>query len=169
MTLEELAYISQIIGVFAVFASLVYVAIQTHQNGRMMRAKAAWDAEVSFIEINDMLSSGGMMSELAYKTFTNPASLTDYERHLMHRFFRGVLQRTEAQFALYAHGVLDAEVWHLRRAYIKSTLKNPVFTEAWQADKANSMFTRAFIAEMDTAVDRDAPTFLGVGANARKE
>jgi hypothetical protein len=45
MTLEELAYISQIIGVFAVFASLVYVAIQTHQNGRMMGAKAARNAQ----------------------------------------------------------------------------------------------------------------------------
>lgn len=169
MTLEELAYLSQIVGVFAVFASLVYVAIQTHQNGRMMRAKAAWDAEVSFIEINDQLASGGLMSELAYKVLTRPDSLTDYERHLTHRFMRGVLQRTEAQYALHAHGVLDAEVWHLRRAYIKGILKNPVFNEVWQAEKANSMFTRAFIAEMDKALDRDAPTFLGAGVNERKD
>lgn len=161
MTLEELYYVSQIVAVIAIFGSLVYVAIQTRQNGRMMRAKAAWDAEVSFIEINDMLASGGPMSELAYKTLTKPESLTDYERHLTHRFLRGVLQRTEAQYALYAHGVLDAEVWHLRRAYVKGVLKNPVFNEVWQADKANSMFTRAFIAEMDKAKDRDVPTFLG--------
>jgi hypothetical protein len=45
MTLEELYYVSQIVAVIAIFGSLVYVAIQTRQNSRMMRAKAAWDAE----------------------------------------------------------------------------------------------------------------------------
>ena len=167
MSLEELYYVSQIVAVIAIFGSLVYVAIQTRQNSRLIRAKAAWDAEVSFIEINDTLASGGAMSELSFKILTKPESLTDYERHLAHRFLRGVLQRTEAQYALYAHGILDKEVWHLRRAYIKGVLKNPVFNEVWRADKANSMFTHAFIAEMDKAEDRDVPTFLGAGANER--
>lgn len=91
MTLEEIYYISQIVAVIAIFGSLVYVVILTRQNGRMMRAKAAWDAEVSFIEINDTLASGGPMSELSYKAITKPESLTDYERYLMHRFLRGTL------------------------------------------------------------------------------
>jgi len=32
MTLEELAYVSQIIGVAAIFASLVFVGLQIRQN-----------------------------------------------------------------------------------------------------------------------------------------
>ena len=44
-----------------------------------------------------------------------------------------------------------------------TTVKD-VLIEVWQADKANSMFTRAFIAEMDQAELRGSPTFLGAGA-----
>lgn len=164
MTLEELAYISQIVGVIAVFGSLVYVAIQTRQNSRLMRAKAAWDAQTSFAEINDTLADGGLVSELIFKTLTHPEGLTDYEKHRTHRFMRGLLQRTEAQFALYTNGVLDAEVWRLRRAYVKSLMNNPVFAEVWQAEKTNSVLTRAFIAEMDKAETRESPTLLGARA-----
>jgi hypothetical protein len=169
MSLEELYYVSQIVAVIAIFGSLVYVAIQTRQNGRMMRAKAAWDAQTSFAEINDMLAAGGEIGRVNFKLFTDPASLTDYERYMTHRLMRSVLQRTEAQYALFTNGVLDAEVWRLRRGYVKSLMKNPVFMEVWQTDKANSMFTRAFIAEMDTAEERNAPAFLGAGAKEQTE
>lgn len=164
MTLEEINYVAQTIGVLAILVSLAFVAIQTRQNGRTMRAQAAWDAQNSFVEINDMLASGGRISEVSFKGFTEPDRLSAYERYLMHRLFRGVLQRAEAQYALYANGILDAEVWRLRRGYIKSLMNFPIFIEVWQADKANSMFTRAFIAEMDQAELRGSPTFLGAGA-----
>jgi small basic protein len=38
MTLEELAYISQIVGVVAVFASLIFFGLQIRQNTRALRA-----------------------------------------------------------------------------------------------------------------------------------
>jgi len=93
MTLEDINYIAQTIGVLAILASVVFVAIQTRQNGRTMRAQAVWDAQNSFVEINDMLAAGGPISEVSFKGFTDPNSLTPYERYLLHRLFRGVLQR----------------------------------------------------------------------------
>lgn len=165
MTLENIYYIGQTIAVAAIVASLVFVAIETRRNGRTMRAKAAWDAQNSFVEINDMLAAGGQIGEASYKTFATPAALSPYERYLMHRFIRGVLQRAEAQYALYANGILDAEVWGLRRRYLRSLFNSPLFVEIWQADKANSMFTGAFIAELERAESQESPIFLGVDAN----
>jgi hypothetical protein len=164
MTLEDINYIAQTIGVVAILISLVFVAIQTRQNGRTMRAQAVWDAQNSFVEINDMLAGGGPISEVSFKGLTDPNSLTPYERYLMHRLLRGVLQRAEAQYALFTNGILDEEVWLLRRSWIKSLMAAPIFMEVWEADKANSMLTRAFIAEMEQAETRDAPTFLGAPA-----
>ena len=40
MSLEELAYLADIIGVIFVIASLIYVAQQLHQNTHMMRAES---------------------------------------------------------------------------------------------------------------------------------
>lgn len=161
MTLEEINYIAQAIGVVAILASLVFVAIQTRQNGATMRAQAVWDAQNSFVEINDMLAAGGPISEASFRAFTDPGSLTPYDRYLLHRLFRGVLQRAEAQFALYRSGILAEEIWLLRRGYIKSLMNFSVFVEVWEADKKNSMLTRSFVAEMDQAEARETPTFLG--------
>ncbi len=163
MTLEDIYFIGQTIAVVAIFGSLAYVAIQTRQNGRLMRAKAAWDAQMSFMEINERLASGDAISQLTFKVHGNEASLTPYEKYLVHRFMRGVLQRTEAQFALFQSGILDAEVWSLRINYVKSLMNYPAFAEIWEAEKKNSMFTRAFIAEMDRTSSTSAPVFMGAG------
>jgi hypothetical protein len=166
MTLENIYYIGQTIAVLAIVGSLVFVAIQTRQNGRTLRAQAAWDAQASFAEINDMLAAGGPISEVSYKAFTAAETLSPYERYLMHRLMRGLLQRAEAQYALYANGVLDAEVWRLRRGYIRSLLSNALVNEVWRVEKANSMFTAAFIAEIENAEARQGPMFLGADAVA---
>lgn len=163
MTLEDIYFIGQTIAVVAIFGSLAYVAIQTRQNGRLMRAKAAWDAQMSFMEINERLASGDAISQLTFKVHGNAASLTPYEKYLVHRFMRGVLQRTEAQFALFNSSILDEEVWSLRINYVKSLMNYPAFAEIWEAEKKNSMFTRAFIAEMDRTPSTSAPTFMGAG------
>lgn len=167
MTLEGLYYISQIVAVGAIFASLVYVAIQTRQNGRLMRAKAVWDAQTSFAEINDTLANGGPVSQIIYKTLTNPENLTDYERYQVQRHIRGLLLRIESQYALYRKRILDEEVWHLRRDFFSGLLNSPLFKEIWEADKRNSVFTHDFIAEMDKAGIRAAQTLLGVRATEK--
>lgn len=164
MTLELFNQISQIVAAVGVIASLIFLAIQTRQNSRTMRAKASWDAQVSFAEINDELASGSQISQISFKAFSDPQSLTAFETYLFHRFMRSVLQRTEAQFALYTNGVLDVEVWRLRRSYAKSLMNNPIFLDIWRTEKANSMFTRAFIAEIDKSDVRESPAFLGVAA-----
>lgn len=164
MTLESIYYVGQTIAVVAIVGSLIFVAIQTRQNGRTLRAQAAWDAQASFAEINDMLAAGGPISEVSYKAFTAVETLSPYERYLMHRLMRGLLQRAEAQYALYASGVLDAEVWRLRRDYLRSLFSNALVNEVWRAEKANSMFTGAFIAEIEKTDAREGPIFLGAEA-----
>jgi hypothetical protein len=129
-----------------------------------LRAQAAWDAQASFAELNDMLAAGGPISEVSYKAFTATETLSPYERYLMHRLMRGLLQRAEAQYALYANGVLDAEVWRLRRGYLRSLFSNSLVSEFWRVEKANSMFTAAFIAEIESAEAQEGPVFLGADA-----
>jgi hypothetical protein len=37
-------------------------------------------------------------------------------------------------------------------------------SEAWESDKGNSMFTKAFIESIDSVGNAEAPSFLGVGS-----
>lgn len=167
MTLEGIYYVSQIVAVIAIFGSLVYVAIQTRENSRLIRARAIWDAQTSIAEINERLADGGLVSQLVYKMMTSPDSLTDFGKYQMHRHFRALILRTEAQFALHENGVLDAEIWQLRCKWFRGFMNNPGFMEVWKAEKSNAVITRAFMEEMDTAEAADSSTLIGIQGQAK--
>lgn len=167
MTLEQISDVSQAVAAVAVVLSLVALILETRQNTKMMRATAVWDSQMSFVSINETLAEGGVLSDLAFRVFTAHESLTPYERHLWHRYMRAVLQRTEAQFALYRSGVLDEEVWALRRDYIRSLLSHPLVAEIWRLEKGNSMLTKAFIAELEAAPADAPPVFMGQSSDAK--
>lgn len=52
-------------------------------------------------------------------------------------------------------------VWDLRRNYTKSLLTNPLVAEVWRLEKGNSMLTKAFIAELESASGNAPPVFMG--------
>ncbi len=70
----------------------------------------------------------------------------------------------EAQFALYNAGILDDEVWELRRGYAQGMLDKSPFKDWWELDKNNSMFTRAFIESMDNSGQVIDLKFMGVSS-----
>jgi len=162
MNWDALSAAAELTGVVAVFVSLIYLAIQTRDNVKVQRARAAWDAQVSFVEVNDMLADGGKVSQLVFKGLSDPESLSDQDKYFMHRFARGWFQRMEAQFALYRAGILDAEVWQLRRGYAKAILENTLFKEFWEMDKKNSMFTKMFIDSIDNTSATEFTGFMGI-------
>jgi hypothetical protein len=164
MNWDALAAAAEIIAAIVVFATLIYLAIQTRDNVKVLRARAVWDAQVSFVEVNQILGDGGTVSELIFRSLSDSEELSSYEKYLVHRFARGWFQRMEAQFALYQAGILDEEVWQLRCGYAKAILDNPVFRESWELDKKNSMFTKAFIESIDSTLNPEISGFLGVGS-----
>jgi len=165
MNWDAIGAVAELIGSAAVIITLLYLAIQTHSNGKVLRASAVVDAQMSFVAINEKLSDGGVISEIMFRALSDPDGLTPYERYLLHRYLRGVFQRLEAQFALYTHGILDPEVWHLRRGYIMALMdKNQLIKESWELDKQNKMLTKAFIEEMDKAPNSEIAGFMGVNA-----
>jgi len=166
MTLQELADLGEATAAVAVVLSLIALIIQMRQSTKTARATAVWDAQMVFVAINETLAAGGPLSEVAFKVFTTPEKLTDYDRHLFHRYMRAVWQRLEAQFALYRSNILDVEVWELRRGYAKGLLSHPLIAEIWQLELRNSMLTKAFIDEIERASTRPMPAFMGGAAPA---
>ena len=105
MNWDAIGGTAEVIGSVAVFVTLIYLAIQTRDNVRVIRTRAVWDAQLSFAELNQVLGDDGVVCKVVYKAMNTPEALTDYERYLLHRFLRGWLQRMEAQYALYKAGI----------------------------------------------------------------
>ncbi len=163
MEWDALGAAAEILGATAVIVTLIYLAIQTRDNVKVLKARAVWDAQASFVEVNELLGDGGTVSELVFRSLSDAEELSTYEKYLVHRFARGWFQRMEAQFALYKAGILDEEVWELRRGYAKAILANRYFKESWELDKNNSMFTNAFIESIDSTSTTEVPSFFGLG------
>ena len=104
MNWDAIIAFAEVVGALAVLITLGYLAIQTRDNVRVMRSRAVWDAQVSFVEVNERLGDGGTVSQLIYKILSESGELSPYEKYLVHRFCRGWFQRMEAQFALYSVG-----------------------------------------------------------------
>ncbi len=162
MQLEVISVAAETVGALGVLITLIYLAIQTRDNTRVLRAKAIWDAQTSFVEVNEQLGDGGLVSELVYRVLQPGEQFSDYETYLLQRFLRGWMQRMEAQFALYTAGILDEDVWLLRRRYAKAVLQRPALAEIWELEKKNSMFTQAFVHALDTVDEHEIAGFSGV-------
>ncbi len=55
---------AELVGAVAVLITLGYLAIQTRDNVRVMRSRAVWDAQVSFVEVNEVLGEEWLTNEL---------------------------------------------------------------------------------------------------------
>lgn len=163
MEWDALGAVAETAGAVGVILTLGYLALQTRDSAKVTRAQAIWDAQLSFVQINELLGDGGVISEVVYRAIDDPDALTAYEKYLAQRFLRSYLQRVEAQFALYRSGVLDEEVWNLRCSYTRSVLNLPFFAEIWELEKRNSMFTKAFIMAVDSTDVPGMARFAGVG------
>jgi hypothetical protein len=162
MNWDAIGAAAEAVGAIAVLATLVYLAIQTRDNAKVLKARAVWDAQSSFVEVNEQLGDGGLVSELIYRAIQPEQEFSEYEKYLLHRFLRGWMQRMEAQYALYQAGILDEEVWLLRKGYAKAVLNIPLLEESWRLEKENSMFTKAFVAEIESSDETELAGFSGV-------
>lgn len=68
------------VGAVALLITLAYLAIQTRDNVRVMRSRAVWDAQVSFVEVNEVLGDGGTVSAPIYKMLSDSGELSSYEK-----------------------------------------------------------------------------------------
>ena len=71
MNWDALGALEEVAGALAVLVTLVYLAVQTRDNVKVMRSRAVWDAQVSFVEVNEILGGDGTIATVVDKAFTD--------------------------------------------------------------------------------------------------
>ncbi|MEM6555139.1 MAG: hypothetical protein AAF642_04650 [Pseudomonadota bacterium] len=167
MTLETAYYITQIIAVLAVVASLVFVGIeirqgaeQTRQNTRAVKAAASFEAMHSWATFNEMaLSWSDEKLATAIATHDPNKTWDDFSpevQAMMMVFYRALFQKLEGQFYMYQYGTLDKELWEGRRDWAAGVIRLPFFQVLWEQEKGERIWSDKFIAVIEAA--RDAST-----------
>ena len=111
MTLEQSAYLAEIVGVFAIVVSLVYLSLQVRQNTRTTRLETVQTISSEFNNFNDMLASSGELADIYHRGVFDFQSLNTTEQVRFSLLLMRVFRTWYEQYFHWRKGALDAEFW----------------------------------------------------------
>jgi len=152
MTLSQLADLGELLGGIAVIASLVYLAIQIHQNTRVVRGSTLqmntdfWGT--LFLRLAEPEVAQAYVAGLAGQPDIRPAHYTQF-------FFicRAMFLGLENQYFQFRQGILDdATYLGYERSIQTQLLAFPGFRVWWQ--QSGAVFSPAFVTRIDAMIER---------------
>lgn len=135
MTLEELAYLSQIVGVFAVFASLIFVGLQLRQNTRAVHVSTSqahfsmWHACVA------PLTDNTDMAKVWLQALSDFDGLTDLDRMRFVAYTGNVFRFYESSRIQWRRGQLEPELWYAVEVNVRAFAAQPGIQRFWKIRK----------------------------------
>jgi hypothetical protein len=165
MTLEELYYISQIVAVIAIFASLIFVGVQVRQNSeqikantRSIKAAAAFEGTHSWATTNEMIVADVsdaflLMAIATYDPGKGWHDFAEADRARVTLAQRALFQKLEGLYFLYKYGNLDKALWEARLSWAAGVIKLPFYRQWWEFEKTQNIWSAEFVATIEMARD----------------
>ena len=138
MTLQDIAYIGDLIAAAGVVASLVYLSIQIRRNEATTRAATTQELLSKSIEL--LLSHDCDSPSVKAATGQN---LSDVDRELMGRSYFALFSHFNNAYHQNLSGKLDEEIWHMYNARILKNVRKMQSFDSWWA-KYQENFTESF-------------------------
>ena len=127
ITLEQMYYIGEIIGVIVVIASLLYVGRQLQQNVEALQASQRQTTLSSDLQYLLKIVDNPNLAILRTKT-----ELTDEEKIQLYYMLSSYLRMRELDWIQYQKGALDETTWTAYQSTIKSIFSTPNARTVWQ-------------------------------------
>ena len=131
MTLEQYAYLAEIIGVILIIASLVYLARQIGQNAAMMAANASAERVHRDFDLTSSISASRDFAEIWSKGQSALDSLDQVDRLRLMMFMRRAMVHWHNMFAMRMQNLLPNSDWNELRWLIKFYSSHQALRETW--------------------------------------
>ena len=130
----------QVIGIFAVFASLIFVGLEMRQAHKISLSQAYQSRTSAAAEWNSALAANpSALSALRKSSGGQDGDLTNEEYDALYRSLLGVIYLYDNAHYQYQEGFVTEGFWASTRASLKNLMKNPV---------ANAVFVERLDASM---------------------
>ena len=133
MTLEQFAYVGEILAALSVVVSLIYVARQLGQNTAMMRVAAGSEAVERDFEIVAPLIQSRELAEVWMKGETEFSSLEPADQTRLIFFERRAIVLWSHRFQLRQQHLLSDTQWHEQTWIIQKIGRRQAVREAWRS------------------------------------
>jgi hypothetical protein len=131
MTLEELSYLSQIVGVVAVLASLIFVGLQVRQNTKALKATSHHAITDSFNVINTLIMSDPKVARRWRLGLAGAEGIDEDERSSIDMMMLGYMRIFETLYYQYKSGTMEAKLFEAELNTLKWAVTNPGFVAWW--------------------------------------
>lgn len=149
MTLEDIYYISQIVAVAGIFASLVFVGLQIRQNTLATRAASHNAVSAALNEVNRMFAENADLTRIWLAGQTNRQSLTPEERWRFDSLMRAYMHVCETMYVQASLGAGDKGVMLAEEDGIRAVFASPGSREWWTENPYGfSREFRAYVARL---------------------
>ena len=154
MNWEALGAIAEMIGSFAVVATIAYLVVQIRQNTRFAKIDAAQQLRIG---MNDVLRGITDNTEtlLAYeKGLTDPSSLERSEKIRFDLIVLQMLRVAESLYLLSDDGYLSDESWESTLSSLLIVLRSRGGQQSWQRQRQN--MSASFRSHLDSRLQPEA-------------
>jgi hypothetical protein len=149
MTLSDFATFCTAISGIAVTISIIYLALQTHQNVKHTRALINQGRATLIAQM--LLTSADPEVAAAYLIGTGREPTQEAVRKMQFQAFAASqMFGWQDSFSQHERGLLDDDIWRHMRASVDSAMKHPAFREAYE-QRFKTPGTK-FCAFMDEAI-----------------
>lgn len=152
MTLEQFAWLGNIISGLGVIATVIYTAIQIRSNTRAVRASAFQGIVDSFASISFDIAKDKNLTDLFLRAGRDYSALGDVERAQYDLMLSSFLRRAESVYFQTESRTLRDTHWAGIRAGIQWVMSSPGAHASWNEirDRFNPQFS-AFIDELNAS------------------
>ena len=146
MTLEAIYYVSQIVAVIGIFASLIFVGLQVRQNTKAIKATSHHAITDSFNAINNLILSDPKVARIMRLTLAGSEEFNEDERISSNYMLLANMRIFETLYYQYKNGTLDKQLFDAELKTLKWVVGLPGFLAWWPVNPISlSDEFRAFI------------------------
>lgn len=151
MTLEQWAYIGDIVASIAVIASLAYLGVQLRNGNREARARTIQAAQDSEIAVGSILAEH---VDTWDKVATGRELTEGKELRLGILLINLLMTEGENRYLQYRSGFLDPATWESRRKTLVRLVNLPIYS-SWRPSLGALNHSTEFMALLDRLVEEE--------------
>ena len=144
MSLEQISYLSQIVGALAVVASLIFVGLQLRQSAKSTRLVAYQAAQERLDSVRQAIASDHDVAEILLQGLADPMRLDDVQLVRFRSLLFVVVSAMQTLHVMFVQSNIDASEWDRMKPTALRIFRSPG-GRAWLAmfkDEIDSKFAK---------------------------
>ena len=158
MTLEQYAYLAEIIGAIAVIASLLYLAVQIRQNNAQDRATARYAFVGTMSEINLSIVRDKSVASIFRRGLESTEDLDDDEQLQLWMLIGQCGNTWSVMYELYQERMLPESQWWVVRKDILSLFASKGGSTFWELFGADA-FEPSFVEFVNSLLKKEKKSY----------